>query len=66
MEHIRNILDGFSSIFAGFDPRFYEPYSGFKGDNDRLREDVRIVGDDFKKAGKGIYGKASTGSRKKQ
>lgn len=66
MEHMRNILEGFSSVFAGFVPRDYEQSSGFDGDAECLRSDARALGSDFTKAAQNVYGQTSSSTSKKQ
>lgn len=52
MNHLINILDGFTSAFSwGPSQRPYLPTKGgFRRDQDRLRSDVKKVGDDLRKS----------------
>lgn len=59
MNHLRNVLQGFSSIFAGFQPRTYAHSNGFRDDIDNMRNDVKTLGQDFTKSANTVYGKAT-------
>lgn len=66
MNHIRNILSGFSNLFTGFQPRSYAHSNGFKEDADNLGKDVKTLGLDFTKSANSVYGKATSGASKKR
>ncbi|MGL5293988.1 MAG: hypothetical protein ACRC9V_09555, partial [Aeromonas sp.] len=66
MNHLRNILDGFSNVLTGFQPRPYSQSFGFKDDAKNLRNDVKTMGQDFTKSVNTIYGKATSDTSEKR
>ena len=52
MDHLKNLLAGFTWIATwGDEPRQYiRPRGGFRRDNQKLKKDVRRVGENIKKA----------------
>jgi hypothetical protein len=66
MNHLRNILQGFSNVFTGFQPRSYAHSGGFKEDAENLSRDVKNLGRDFTKSVDTVYGKATSGASKKR
>ena len=65
MNHLMNVLEGIASVFD-FVPRARDGRTrggGFAGDQERMRSDVRKVGDELRKAAR-TYGKqGGQGSR---
>lgn len=66
MNHLRNILNGFSNVFSGFQPRVYANDGGFGADADSLRNDAKVLGQDFTTSANKVYGKATTSASKKR
>lgn len=66
MNHLRNILDGFSNVFVGFQPRSYAHHSGFRDDAENLSNDVKTLGQDFTKSANTVYGQATPNASKKR
>jgi hypothetical protein len=52
MEHLRNIFEGFAlfSTFGPSDKKYIHPSGGFKRDQQKLRSDVKKVGNNLKNA----------------